>query len=182
MKFRISSARFNLVIFSLMVAGLVVVAVVIAFSSHRKPAAQTSPTPVAAIPSAHTADTAAHAGPQYDTTPSPTGTPASQSPTPSPALAAPDGPYLNTHSISLSNASTLMDSTCSGPAGADCVISADMNGKSLNVSDSKTITATGVELVWDAKKLTAGTWQIRAVASQNGQTAQSPAESLVVTP
>lgn len=128
-------------------------------------------------------DTAVHAGPAHDTTPTPTSslTPAVSNPShPVTALAKPFA-TLNTHTVSLSG-NTTMDSTCSSVSGASCYIQASMGGSVVILSDTKTMTDTGADFIWDAKKLSPGSWSIQAVASKDGQRSLSDPQTLTVNP
>jgi len=75
-----------------------------------------------------------------------------------------------------------MDSTCGSVTGASCYIRATMGAQVVQVSATKVITdgAQGVDLPWDAKQLSLGTWSIQAVATLSGQTAASDADTLEV--
>ncbi|HEY6736176.1 MAG TPA: hypothetical protein VI322_00515, partial [Candidatus Saccharimonadia bacterium] len=118
---RVSTSKRNR---SLIWGGLLLVvllAAALAYANRHTPMPVAKVTPTT-LPNAHTNDTATHAGPSNDTTPAPTVTPSNPTRPSAATLAAPTGPYLNTHSMSLSNGSTMMDSTCGGPEGATCVI------------------------------------------------------------
>ena len=98
-------------------------------------------------------------------------------------LARPIGPNNNVQTIDLAQTSS-MESTCQSVPGASCVIQATMDGKTLTVSQEQTISSsdiTGVILNWSADQLSVGNWQIRAVATYQGQTAASVPEQLTVT-
>lgn len=167
-----------LVILAALATGLLV-STTLWVASRRAAEQASQPT---SLPRAHTNDTAQHAGPDKDTPPSPTVLATNPALTPSTKLAAPFGPTLNTRTIALSNGNTMMDSTCAAESGATCKIVASKDGQDVTVSETKPVTPNGVQLVWDAKKLTAGVWQVRAVASKAGQTSSSGAETLTVVP
>ncbi|GEM_PF-2313209 len=137
--------------------------------------------PTSATPSASQtpgADTATHAGPGSDIAASP-----KVEPTPSTAkVQQPTGQLLNTHSVSLSSGITSIDSTCNSVSGATCAIRATRGAETITVGTATTLSdgSNGLEIIWDAKKLSKGTWIIRAVASKGSQEAQSDPDSLVV--
>ena len=78
-----------------------------------------------------------------------------------------------------------LDSTCQSLAGATCEIHAVNGTTDVLVAGPVTITdTTGVDLPWNAKTkgLSAGVWQIIAIAKANGQTASSEPVNLTVNP
>ena len=130
-------------------------------------------------------DTNVQAGPDEDTSTDPAATPVADPSRPSSAtLAKPIGPNNNLSTVSLSGQYTTMESTCRSVDGATCQIYAKKGSQRLTVSDPKSIDADsqndGVILDWSAKSLTTGTWQITAVASKGGQTAESDPQLLEV--
>ncbi|HUC19875.1 MAG TPA: hypothetical protein VMR98_00050 [Candidatus Polarisedimenticolaceae bacterium] len=141
-------------------------------------------------PEAVSSTTPPPAGPSHDTPP-PEPSPGTPPPAPNPShppastLAKPIGPGNNTSNVSLSGA-TGMESVCRSVPGASCYIQASKDGQVLKVSEAKVIGSTsgsdGVILNWDAKQLSAGQWQIQAIAAKDGQTAASDAQALMVRP
>ncbi|HEX7260088.1 MAG TPA: hypothetical protein VF272_04125 [Candidatus Saccharimonadia bacterium] len=129
------------------------------------------------------------AGPAHDTPTS--ASPAASTPQPNPShpasttLAKPIGPNNNTSSVSLSGA-TSMESVCRSVPGASCYIQASKSGATIRVSDAKIVGSSagsdGVIFSWDAKQLSAGQWQIQAIATKDGQTAASDSQLLRVQP
>jgi hypothetical protein len=137
----------------------------------------------------HGGNTAVNSGPSHDTTPTPEPT-ISNNPSHSvtATLAAPNGQLLSQNSLSLSSCTSDStnpceeDSTCNSVAGANCFIEASKGSQTVTVSSTATIPSdtSGVELLWNAGQLSAGTWIIQAVASDNGSRAISGPWQLVL--
>jgi hypothetical protein len=145
-----------------------------------------------AASSTTTSDTKVHAGPASDSSqkaepqkqPQPQQVSTPDHPISS-TLAKPIGPNNNTGTVSLSGGATTMESTCRSVAGVNCYIQATQNGRTIVVSDTKTIgsgTSDGVIFDWDAKQLSQGDWSITAVTTKDGQKATSDSQNLKVTP
>ncbi len=140
-----------------------------------------------------TADTNQHAGPatDKDSKTSDTTTTSTSQQVANPdhpiasTLAKPIGPNNNTGTVSLSSGATGMESTCRSVPGVGCYIQGTLNGRTVVLSQTKTITngtSDGVILVWDAKQLSAGNWLIYAEATKDGQQTLSDPQMLRVNP
>lgn len=170
---------------------IIAVALLVVWQSQRaKSTAPKTPSPsITASPSPSSTSIA---------TPTPTsppqGTaPPTAAPTPSSSLPKPTGQMLNKPEVHLneSNAASQygsgMDSTCQTVAGASCGLEITSDkGVVKSIAPKPTVENNGLyvlQIIWDAKNLglTPGIWQVRAVATKNGQTSKSAPESLKVT-
>jgi hypothetical protein len=171
----------RIVLITSLAAILVMVAVYVKVS-HRKPAATASPgsQPQNSIDSATPPPPAPQPAAPTGSTPPP-GTPGSSS-----GLGKPTGQLVSNHHVSLSGTTeqTQEVSTCQTQPGATCDIRLSGPGGVIKTVGAKTTDDRGgVEFVWNVKDLglSAGTWKVEAVASQNGQSGISDPDSLQVT-
>jgi cytoskeletal protein RodZ len=175
-----------------LVIGVLVVVVILAGAGiwhNLKPTAKKSPETVG-----HQQQTAVNAGPSHDTTPSPassssataqpivSATPISNPSHPVTAsLAAPVETLNNDGGTACGSKSCAEDSTCNSVVGASCYIEATMGAQTIIVTKTATTDSSGgVDLPWSASQLSAGTWNIQAVATYNGSKGMSDPEQLTV--
>lgn len=95
------------------------------------------------------------------------------------SLTPPLGNFVSNHFPGQNGTSTKEQSVCNTTPGAACYIQFTNtgNGKTTRLAE-QTVGQQGFVLWdWDANTLTAGTWEIKAVASLNGQ-AQSATDSI----
>jgi hypothetical protein len=107
-----------------------------------------------------------------DTTSSQVKTPSTAPPAQAGQLIAPYGSFVSNHSPGKNNTLTDEESICNTTAGATCYIQFTNNGSTKKL-DSKIADSFGsVTWDWDVKNagFAAGSWQITAVATLNGQT------------
>jgi hypothetical protein len=100
---------------------------------------------------------------------------ATETPQPGVPPGVPQGNMLNTHSVGVGSTTPLV-TTCSTQAGAVCHMQAKASDGTMKTSPGVTADSNGAAVInWTAKGvgLTAGSWEIRVVATLNGQSSTS---------
>lgn len=87
-------------------------------------------------------------------------------------LIEPFGSLVSNHTPGQNGSDTKEQSTCNTTPGATCYIefTHTSNGKVTRLPSQTTGSDGSTGWSWDAKTLTAGQWEVKAVASLNGQT------------
>ena len=177
-KFRLTKTM----VITLILAAVAVVLVSLYVWQQQKPAKTTTvtPQPSASVPmGGHGANTSENAGPTHDSTPSTAPTVESNPSHPvSNTLAPPTGSLLSSAS-SPSNGTE--ESICDTVPGATCELKASKDAQTVTVGPAKVADGNGTVLWdWSVSQLSKGNWQVYAVASLNGSSAQSAKYPLTV--
>jgi hypothetical protein len=154
-----------------LLALLVVGAVIVLYNSHRKQTAVTIPSNKTAVVQPETVKSSPQA---TSTTPNDTTSPKSTtsgggSSSSQGTLSAPSGSFVSNHRPS---SSTQEESFCNTSAGATCYIQFTKGGAIKKLEAQSTGGSGSVYWTWNVGDagLSAGSWQVMAVATLNGQT------------